>query len=79
VTSAIGRRVQQQLAVVRVIIDEVERSLVKHDPSLQSGLPDQLADALEGLALSLRQQAHFPDAEPDTDPRRVTQTGTKGE
>jgi hypothetical protein len=79
VTSAIGRRVQQQLAVVRVIVDEVERSLHKADPFLESELRDQLADALEVLSLSLRQRAHFPEAEPDPDTRRVTPTGTKGE
>jgi hypothetical protein len=62
-TSAIGRRpVQPQLAVVRVILDEVERSLTNADLSQQSGLSDQLADALETLALALRQQTHFTHA-----------------
>jgi hypothetical protein len=56
------------LAVVRVIVDELERSFIKADPFVQSGLRDQLADALEVLSHSLR-RAHFPDAEPDPDTR----------
>jgi hypothetical protein len=58
------RPVQQQLAVARVILDEVERSLIRADLSLQLGLGEQLADELEGLARSIRKQADLPIADP---------------
>jgi hypothetical protein len=66
---AAGRRpVQQQLAVVRLLVDEVERSLSGEDPVPLLGLREQLADELEALAGSIRERAQLSDA----DPKKVT-------
>jgi hypothetical protein len=50
----LGRSLVQQLAVVRVVIDELERCLARPDQGLQGDLGRQLADELEDLARSLR-------------------------
>jgi len=46
--------VQQQLAVIRVVIDELERCLGRPDQPVHWELGDQLAEELESLARSLR-------------------------
>jgi hypothetical protein len=51
-----GQLVQQQLAVVRVVIDELERCLGSPERRLHWDLAQQLADELEFLARCLRQR-----------------------
>ena len=53
-TQAQSQLVQQQLAVIRVVIDELERCLGRPDQPVHWELGDQLAEELESLARSLR-------------------------
>jgi hypothetical protein len=62
-----GARVE--LALVRVIVDEVDRALEASDQRRQSALRTQLAEQLERLARALREDDRAFD-EPET--------GTKG-
>jgi hypothetical protein len=51
---ATDRRVRVQLATVRVVMDEVERSLLASDQALVSCTIEQLSQELGELATSLR-------------------------